>query len=158
MRRHSARACALLLSFALGVASSSRMERLAGLFDGDAPAPPPLGFAQLILDADCRTLRVTVDRDRELWLNGLHVGGIDDARLLEAYLSEIEDYRLRTGSYDEGMGRCRNLPPEVLVERGVEVKATRSLPYGDLALVLSAVEASGVRPVRLTLEDETVRF
>ena len=158
MRQPLLSACALLASFALGVGTALQVQKLGDLDVGDVPGMAALGPGEIILDADCQTLRVSVDREHKLWLNGLHVGGLDDLEPLETHLREIEDYRLRAGTYEQGMSRCRHLPADVTVERGVDVKAPRTLPYGDLARLLGAVEASGLRPVRLTLVEESVRF
>ena len=158
MRQPALSACALLASFALGIGTAMQVEKLRDLDPRDVPGMAALGLGDVVLAADCREHRVAVTRDRMIYLNGLLVGDLDDIATLVTHLRVLEGYRLRARPGGPDAGSCPQLPAVEPFGRGIEVRAPRSLPYGDLTRVLAAAEASGAAPVRLTLEEDSARF
>lgn len=158
MRQPLLSACALLASFALGAGTALQVQKLADLDIGDVPGMAALGLGDVVLDADCRTHRVTVTRDGMIYLNELLVGDLDGVEPLETRLRDLEGHRPRAGAGGRGLGRCEHLPAGVTAGRGVEVVAPRSLTYGDLTRVLAAAEASGASPINLVLVEDSESF
>ena len=84
------------------------------------------------------TLVVTIQPDRTLKLNQeTNMGTIHDLAPLALRLKETFEARLRNH----------------VDQRTVFIKAPRSLPYGDVVLVLDALKATGAQPIGLQLDD-----
>jgi len=159
MRRPLLSVSILFFTFALGVSTASQVERLREFVFDVETLPPATGFEELLVaETECRTLVVSVDGRRQLWLNSFHVGTLDHTDKLTSWLDTIARHRQQAGLAEKGIGHCAGLPPDVPVERAVYVKAPRTLAYGDLALVLGAVEASGAGPIKLLFQDEARDF
>lgn len=157
MRQPVISVCALLASFALGVGAALQVQNFTRLGPLEA-GHIDVAYDPHLLDAYCRAIHVRVDRAHDIWLNGMHVGGLGDVELLENYLRHIEERRRGGGMYEPGVSICRQLPAYAPARRGVEVKVPQTLAHDELARVLRAAEASGAGPVSLTFDDDSKRF
>jgi hypothetical protein len=146
--------CALALSFALGVATTLQVQSLRESFLADDAALPALAFPSIMNDFPlyCTAPVVTLDKGGRLGLNGVARGTLDDTATLIASLSAF----LRAHEADSG--DCLSVTLEVAPNSTVYVRAPRTLPYGDLALVLDAVERAGAKSIRLSLEEDAEEF
>ena len=84
------------------------------------------------------TLVVTIQHDRTLKLNQeTNMGTIHDLAPLALRLKETFEERLRNR----------------VDQKTVFIKAPRTLPYGDVVLVLDGLKATGANPIGLQLDD-----
>lgn len=84
------------------------------------------------------TLVVTIQHDRTLKLNQeANMGTIHDLAPLALRLKETFEERLRNH----------------VDQKTVFIKAPRTLPYGDVVLVLDGLKATGANPIGLQLDD-----
>ena len=100
------------------------------------PAEPPPTLRDI--DPHPHTLVVTIQPDRTLKLNQeTNMGTIHDLSPLALRLRETFEARLRNH----------------VDQKTVFIKAPRSLPYGEVVLVLDGLKATGAQPIGLQLDD-----
>jgi hypothetical protein len=156
--------CALILSFALGVATTLQVQTLCGSSQsGDARLPPlpSIADAESVLGGapcNCRAFLVAVDGRGAISVNDERLGSLDDTALLVERLKELLSAREASGVERQGVGYCRDVPAGLPIERAVRVRAPRTLPYGDLAILLDAVEIAGAESIKLSLEEDAQDF
>lgn len=153
MRQPAQSLCALVMSFALGIASTLQVQSLReSLLTGDALLPALALPAEDDAACQCRAFVVTLDKSGRLNLNGAAQGTLDDTASLVANLSA--SLRAR----EAARNNCTGLTLEIPRASAVYVRAPRSLPYGDLTLALDAVERAGAKSIKLALEDDAEDF
>jgi biopolymer transport protein ExbD len=154
----------LILSFALGVATTLQVQTLRDKSSvGDAQLPSPSSLidedsAQCFSSLHCRGLVVAVNGGGLISINHERLGTLDDTAPLVSRLKAILRERETSGVEQQGNDPCRDFPSSVALNKFVYVRAPRSLPYGDLAILLDAVEGSGAKSIKLALEDEAQDF
>lgn len=164
MRQPVSSVCALILSFALGVATTLQVQTLRDKSSaGDAQLPSPSSLigaesAQSGSTWNCRALVVAVNGRGLISVSAERLGTLDDTAPLVLRLKAILRERETPGVGQQGIDLCRDFPSSVAINRAVYVRAPRSLPYGDLAILLDAVEGSGAKSIKLALEDEAQGF
>jgi biopolymer transport protein ExbD len=105
------------------------------------------------LEADIRTLVVTIDPDRTLRLNSLtDMGTVDDTSKLSTRLSALFQERLNNHVYSDCMLTRLDLPESRRIEKTVFIKAPRWISYGDVAKVIDGIKGAGANPVGLQLD------
>ncbi|HVG30878.1 MAG TPA: hypothetical protein VM864_14305 [Pyrinomonadaceae bacterium] len=163
MRQPVSSVCALLLSFALGVATTLQVQTLrddSSAGDARLPSPSSLTGAESApprSTSDCRALVVAINGRGSISINGERLGTLDNTAPVVLRLKAILRERETSDAGGQGGESCRNFPG-VVVDRAVYVRAPRTLPYGDLAILLDAVEGSGAKSIKLALEDEAQDF
>ena len=106
------------------------------------------------LEANDRTLVVTIEPDRTLKLNQLTgMGTVDDLTPVIEKLVWTFAERTRNRSYRSDMLTRTDLPESVRIEKTVFIKAPRSIPYGEVARVMDGLKGSGADPIGLQLDD-----
>lgn len=106
------------------------------------------------VQANDKTLVVTIEPDRTLKLNGLtDMGTIDDPTPLVARLVTTFAERTKNRAYRSDMLMRADLPDSRRVERTVFIKAPRSIKYGEVARVMDGLKGSGADPIGLQLDD-----
>jgi hypothetical protein len=156
--------CALILSFALGVATTLQVQTLRDESSaGDAQVPPPSSLvgadgARCISPLNCSGLVVAVNGGGLISLNHERLGTLDDTAPLVSRLKAILRARETSGVEQQGIDLCRDFPSGVAAGGAIYVRAPRTLPYGDLAILLDAVEGAGAKWIKLALEDEAQDF
>jgi biopolymer transport protein ExbD len=150
--------CALILSFAVGVATALQVRSLredSHAADARLPSPSSLtgaAGAQPGSSRSCRALVVALDGRGSISLNDERLGTLDDPSRLVAELKA--SLREREAGRDD----CPSVTLEYPPGPSVYVRAPRSLPYGDLAILLDAVEVSGAKSIKLSLEEDAQDF
>jgi biopolymer transport protein ExbD len=100
------------------------------------------------------TLVVTIEPDRTLKLNSLtDMGTVDDTGKLSARLAALFQERQKNHVYRENMLTRVDVPEERRIEKTVFIKASRSIPYGEVAKVIDGLKGAGADPVGLQLDD-----
>jgi biopolymer transport protein ExbD len=156
--------CALILSFALGVATTLQVKTLrdrSSADDAQLPSPSSLvgaDSAQCISPLNCSGLVVAVNGGGLISINHERLGTLDDTAPLVSRLKAILRERETSGVEQQGIELCRDFTSGDVMGGVVYVRAPRSLPYGDLAILLDAVEGSGAKSIKLALEDEAQDF
>jgi hypothetical protein len=164
VRQPALSVCALILSFAVGVATALQVQSLSDkTYAGDAQLPPLSSLtgangAQSSSTWNCHALIVAVNGRGLISFNEERLGTLDDTAPLVARLKAILRERETSGVGQQGIDSCKDFSANVAMDRVVYVRAPRSLPYGDLAILLDAVEGSGARSIKLALEDEAQDF
>ena len=106
------------------------------------------------IEANDKTLVVTIEPDRTLKLNRLsEMGTVDDLSPLIAKLVETFAERTRNRAYRPDMLTRFDLPDSQRVEKSVFIKAPRSITYGEVARVMDGLKGSGADPIGLQLDD-----
>ena len=106
------------------------------------------------LEANDKTLVVTIEPDRTLKLNHLtEMGTVDDLSPLIAKLVTTFEDRTRNRAYRTDMLTRFDLPDSQRVEKTVFIKAPRSITYGEVARVMDGLKGSGADPIGLQLDD-----
>jgi biopolymer transport protein ExbD len=153
-----------MLSFALGVATTLQVQTLRDESSaGDAQLPSPSSLvgedsAQCISPLNYRGLVVAVNGGGLISINHERLGTLDDTAPLVSRLKTILRERETLDVEQQRTDLCRDLPSGVAMGGVVYVRAPRTLPYGDLAILLDAVEGSGAKSIKLALEDEAQDF
>lgn len=108
-----------------------------------------------ILPPDPQTLVVTIQPDGSLKLNALpdDMGTVEDPAKLSIFLTSLFKQRQANHAYRSDMLSRIDLPADVRVEKTVFIKASRSIPYGEVAKVIDGVKGAGAAPVGLQLDD-----
>lgn len=164
MRQPALSVCALILSFAVGVATALQVRSLSDKTSAaDAQLPPmtSLTCAEGVQSGstwNSHALVVAVNGRGSISFNHERLGTLDDTAPLVSRLKSILRARETSGVGQQGIDSCRDFAANVAIDRIVYVRAPRSLPYGDLAILLDAVEVSGARSIKLALEDEAQDF
>jgi len=106
------------------------------------------------IEANDKTLVVTIEPDRTLKLNKLsEMGTVDDLSPLIAKLVATFAERTRNRAYRPDMLTRFDLPDSQRVEKTVFIKAPRSITYGEVARVMDGLKGSGADPIGLQLDD-----
>jgi len=104
--------------------------------------PPPLGLV------------VTIKPDRTLLLNHeTDLGSVSDTSKLSLRLAEVFQQRLVNHTYRDELRDRIDLPDRDRVEKTVFIRAPRSIPYGEVVLVLDGIKGAGANPVGLQIDD-----
>jgi biopolymer transport protein ExbD len=154
MRQPVLSLCALALSFALGVATTLQVQSLRESFLASDAALPALTLPSVAYEFPvyCRAPIVTLDKRGRLGLNGAARGTLDDTAPLIESLSAFLRER------EAGRDDCPTVTLRVPPDPAIYVRAPRTLPYGDLTLVLDAVERAGAKSIKLSLEEDAEEF
>ena len=101
------------------------------------------------------TLVVAIDNDLKLKLNNQDVdyGSTNDTGKISTTLRGLFEQRKKDRAYRVGMESRFDLPEDQRVEKGVFIKATRSLKYGEVVKVIDALKGAGASPVGLQIDD-----
>ena len=100
------------------------------------------------------TLVVTIEPDRTLKLNSLSdMGTVDNLTPLTTKLTSVFEERLRNRAYRADLIARLDLPEFKRVEKTIFIKASRSIPYGEVARVLDGLKGTGAEPIGLQLDD-----
>jgi len=99
---------------------------------------------QTIMKPNPLTLVVGIDKSRNLSLNTVSMGNVNDTNNLTDKLTTIFKERENNGVFREGTNET---------EKTTFIKASQSLRYGDVAKVIDAVRLSGAQPVGMQLDD-----
>ncbi|MBA3439520.1 MAG: biopolymer transporter ExbD [Pyrinomonadaceae bacterium] len=99
------------------------------------------------------TLVVTIDNDLKLKLNTDEIGSVNDTGKLSSRLAQLFDQRRQDRAYKSGMEGRTDLPEEDRIEKGVFIKAPRSLNYGEVVKVIDSIKGAGANPVGLQVDD-----
>jgi len=107
---------------------------------------------QVLLNID--TLVVTIEPDRTLKLNRLSddMGTVADPSKLTQTLIALFNERRKNHVYNDELLTRFDLPEEARIQRTVFIKAPRSIPYGEVAMVLDRLTGAGAQPVGLQLD------
>lgn len=106
------------------------------------------------LDANDKTLVVTIKRDHTLMLNRTSdMGTIDDPGKLVTTLYEVIQQRFQNRVFRDELRDRNDLPDNIRVERTVFIKAPRMIAYAEVVRVLDAIKGAGATPVGLQIDD-----
>jgi len=128
------------------VASPLRPHSFTAKLPAEPDSPEPL-------EADIRTLVVTIQPDRTLKLNALSdMGSVDDTGTLSTRLVALFEERRKNHVYSDSMLTRLDVSDEFRIEKTVFIKAPRSISYGDVAKVIDGIKGAGANPVGLQLD------
>ena len=106
------------------------------------------------IDANPKTLVVTINRDQTLMLNrNSDVGTVYDPTRLVTTLYDVIQERFQNRVYRDELRDRVDLPDSVRVERTVFIKVPRTIPYAEVMRVLDAIKGAGATPVGLQIDD-----
>jgi biopolymer transport protein ExbD len=115
---------------------------------------PSLPDKDIPLNANDKTLVVTINADRTLMLNRLRdMGSVNDTTKMTATLLELFQQRLQNHVYRDELRDRADLPENVRIEKTVFIKAPRALPYADVVRVLDSLKGAGASPIGLQIDD-----
>ncbi len=104
-------------------------------------------------DPNPLTLVVTINKDLQLALNKQgDMGSINDTEKLSVALAQIFQARKEAHTYRFNIAAPTS-SAEDPIEKTVFIKASRSLPYGDIVKVIDGVKGAGASPVGLQIDD-----
>jgi biopolymer transport protein ExbD len=110
------------------------------------PIPDPLPEYDLI-EHNCGTLTVSIDRVGNLTLNTDEVGTLNDTTRLTHKLREIFERRVEHLGYLRGMENRTDLPMTERIPRTVLISASGSLSYGDVLKIIEVLKEAGAKPI-----------
>ena len=106
------------------------------------------------VDPSPLTLVVTIKSDRSLTLNMTgDMGSVYDPSKLCMKLSDVFLQRKQNHAYKYELRDRADLPDDLRIENTVFIKAPRSLPYGEVVLVLDSLKGVGATPIGLQIDD-----
>jgi biopolymer transport protein ExbD len=106
-----------------------------------------------LIEHNCGTLTVYIDREGNLTLNTDNFGTLNDATQLTLKLREIFQQRIEVRAYLRGMENQTHLPMMERIPRTVLVRASRSLRYGDVLRIIEVLKEVGANPIGLQIND-----
>ena len=106
------------------------------------------------LQANDKTLVVTINSDLSLKLNGLaEMGSVNDTTKLATTLADVFYQRRQNHAYKYEFRDRADLPDDIRIEKTVFIKAPRALPYADVVRVLDGIKGAGASPIGLQIDD-----
>jgi len=81
------------------------------------------------------------------------LGSVSDTSKLSLRLAEVFQQRLVNHTYRDELRDRIDLPDRDRVEKTVFIRAPRSIPYGEVVLVLDSIKGAGANPVGLRIDD-----
>ena len=106
-----------------------------------------------LIEHNCGTLTVSIDRGGNLTLNTDNFGTLNDMTQLTLKLREIFQQRIEARAYLRGMENRPDLPMMERIPRTVLVRAARSLRYGDVLRIIEALKETRANPIGLQIND-----
>lgn len=123
------------------------------LFRMEIPAEPDVNENLSDVKPNPLTLVASISRDLKVELNRLPMGYTSDPSKLTEKLSEIFQQRKENRAYKPGAETRTDLTEDERVEKTVIIKATRSIPYGQVVKVIDAVKGGRANPIIVQLDD-----
>jgi biopolymer transport protein ExbD len=164
MRRFVLRLSVMTMAFVLGVAANALVDHGLGPIVERCTENPKSFLGQLsitLLPEEptfnpgvnyCGLLVVSVNNDRQLYLNRQEMGNLDDTSELVAKLREIFRRRNELGLYRDGLDLNSAVPDDERIEKTVFIKAPRRMSYGEVSDLIEAIKEAGASPIALVSE------
>lgn len=146
------------LAFILGIAANWSVNAF-GSFAVDKVYNDPVVDAKvstimlegrsIVRRGHCGLLIVSVTDEGMLDLNGVPMGSLDNTRALSEALTAILDERVAIHAYVDSLDLPLRLPEDRIVEKLVQIKAPRTLNYGEVVDLIAIIKAAGAEPIGL---------
>jgi biopolymer transport protein ExbD len=112
---------------------------------------PQKSTGENLIEHNCATLVITVDRSRRVSLNGEELGTLKNFSDVTSRVKGIFRDRTRMLVYQSGMEQRFDLPLEDRIYKTVLIEPAPELSYAEVVRVIELVKGTGARPVALSL-------